>query len=149
LLIIVLYAPFCSMPTSKLELTHLRIFGRVHVALHGSNLPVDDPAAPFAYFLAGSDLVYQPFCNDFGPMNLLMLHKFCRNLDDVIQHNPHRSTALSVSIGHESQTSAALLLGTYMVMRLDFASYEATKRLAPLNPIPFRDILPRGLHAEN
>ncbi len=128
----------------KLELAHHRIFGRVHVVLHGSNVPSDDPAAPFAYFSAGSELVYHPFCNDFGPMNLLMLHKFCRHLDNVIQHNPHRSTAMSALVSREGQTSAALLLGTYMVMRMDFASDEATQRLAPLKAIPFRDILPTG-----
>jgi hypothetical protein len=133
------------MPEPITLATHHRIFGRVHLVLYDATLPNDDPAAPFAYFSPGSELVYHPFCNDFGPMNLLVLHKFCLNLDSMIQKNPHRSTAMKISMCLDDQTSAALFLGTYMVMRMDFESNEAIRRLAPLNIIPYRDILPPGL----
>ena len=132
------------MTPSSLEFTHHRIFGRVHFVVHGSKLPIDDPSSPFGYFSVGSELVYHPFCNDFGPMNLLMLYKFCRKLDIIIQQNLHRSTALVVTARKEDQTNAALFLGAYMVMRMDFEPHDAAQRLSPLNAIPFRDILPPG-----
>jgi hypothetical protein len=136
---------FCFlMAVTMQHVTHHRVFGRVHLVLNDSKLPIEDPASPFEYFTIGSELVYHPFCDDFGPMNLLMLHKFCRKLDIIIQRNSHRSTALVVTTRLEDRTGAALFLGTYMVMRMDFEPEEAAQRLSPLNAIPFRDILPSG-----
>ena len=66
-----------------------------------------------------------------------MLHNFSQKLDELIQSNPHRSTALYVVPNVEAETNAALLLGAYMVMRLDISPEDAMKRLAVLNIAPF------------
>jgi hypothetical protein len=120
---------------------HHRVFGRVHVLLNSPKAPADDSSAPYAYFEIDSEIMYEPFFEDFGPTNLLMLYKFCRKLDDMIQCNPHRSTALCVAPDLKAQTAAALFLGTYMVMLMDFNPDDVEHRLAPLRTIPFRDIL--------
>ena len=129
------------MPKESCPLYH-RIFGRVHVVFNSSTLANDskDEASPYAYFTIGSELMYEPFLDDFGPPNLLMLHKFCRKLDGIIQDNPHRSTALCVSPDPKAQTNAGFYLGAYMLMQMDYTPYEAKARLAPLKLIPFRDI---------
>ena len=130
-------------------ITHHRVFGRVHVILHANILPEDDPDSPYAYFGIDQDLTYYPLLDEFGPMNLLMIHKFKCKLDAIIQRNPHRSTAMWVGHNAESRTNAALFLGAYMVMNLNFSPVEAEKRLAPLCAIAFRDVLPPSTSKES
>jgi hypothetical protein len=105
-------------------------------------MPTDSPDSPYAYFEIDQDLTYDPFFDDFGPMNLLMIHRFKHKLSTIIYSNAHRSTAMWVGRSPEARTNAALFLGSYMVMSLDFSPTTAEQRLAPLCAIAFRDVLP-------
>ena len=134
--------PPTTQPRSPLGLAHHRIFGRVHVVLYASEIPADDPDSPYAYF-GESECSCQRLGIDrtMGPVSLLVLYNFSRKLDELIQSNPHRSTALCVIPNVEAETTAALLLGTYMVMRLDFSTEEAARRLDKLHVAPFPNSL--------
>ena len=37
------------------------------------------------YFCVDNELVYQPFCSDFGPLNLAMIYKFTIELDRLLK----------------------------------------------------------------
>ena len=121
-------------------LIHHRIFGRVHLVLTGTTDVNDDPSAPYAYFGIDDELSYDPFLDEFGPSSILALYQFSRKLDSIIQNNPHRSTALCVGQDAKAQTTAALLLGAYMVMLMDFTPNQALARLPPLDIICFGNI---------
>ena len=36
------------------------------------------------YFCIDDNLVYEPFCDDFGPLNLAMTHKYCLEVDKIL-----------------------------------------------------------------
>lgn len=36
------------------------------------------------YFCIDDNLVYEPFCEDFGPLNLAMTHKYCLEVDKIL-----------------------------------------------------------------
>lgn len=36
------------------------------------------------YFCIDESLVYEPFCDDFGPINLAMTHKYCTEVDKIL-----------------------------------------------------------------
>lgn len=36
------------------------------------------------YFCIDDNLVYEPFCDDFGPLNLAMTHKYCTEVDKIL-----------------------------------------------------------------
>jgi hypothetical protein len=129
-----LYAP--------LSLVHHRIFGRVHVVLLDADKPTDHPESQYAYFdLSDFKCNRQGEHHTVYPVSILMLHNFSQRLDELIQRNPHRCTALRVVPSVEAETIAALLLGTYMVMRLDISSDDAMKRLEGMNIAPLQDEL--------
>jgi len=37
------------------------------------------------YFCIDDNLVYEPFFEDFGPLNLAMTHKYCMEVDKIMQ----------------------------------------------------------------
>lgn len=37
------------------------------------------------YFCIDENLVYEPFFEDFGPLNLAMTHKYCMEVDKIMQ----------------------------------------------------------------
>ena len=36
------------------------------------------------YFCIDDNLVYEPFYEDFGPLNLAMTHKYCMEVDNIM-----------------------------------------------------------------
>jgi hypothetical protein len=132
-----------QQPHTPLSLAHHRIFGRVHVVLLAADIPSDHPDAQYAYFdLSGYKChPRQEIDHTMCPVSILMLHNFSQKLDELIQRNPHRSTALCVVPSVEAETIAALLLGTYMIMRFDLSPDDAMKRLELMNIAPLPDEL--------
>jgi hypothetical protein len=135
-----------EQPHAHLSLEHYRIFGRVHVVLLAADIPTDHPESNYAYFDISECKSHrqQEIEHTAQPLSILMLHNFAQKLDELIQCNPHRSTALRVAPNVEAETIAALLLGTYMVMRLDLSPDDAMKRLEVMNITSLSDDLLQG-----
>jgi len=99
------------------------------------------------YFTIDEDLVYQPFCSDFGPLNLGMVYQFCKHLaskmDDhglkgrrivhVCSQDPHR------------RANAAFLMCAYQVIVMQRSPQVAYEPFSGVQPsfLGFRDALPR------
>ena len=67
------------------------------------------------------NLIYSPFCDDFGPMNLYSVIRFCDLLDQKLTNFPDRTLVYCVEKHPRSVTNAAFLLGSYMVLRMHLA----------------------------
>ena len=108
------------------------------------------PSAPLAedpaifYLQISSFLTYQPFCDDFGPMNLGSIHHFCTVMDSVLDNKPAQSIAVWNDPSRQGQTNACFLLGAYMILRLDVDAAKVSEHFAPLilDLVPYRDISP-------
>ncbi|CAG9319773.1 CDC14A_1 [Blepharisma stoltei] len=91
-----------------------------------------------SYFCIDNELTYEPFNQDFGPINLGMTYRFCVELDKLIknpslsQHQIFHYTALDPV----KRTNAAYLMCAYQVLFLNKTSEAAW--------MPF-SVLPRFL----
>jgi cell division cycle 14 len=98
----------------------------------------------FHYFVIPSELNYTSFCDDFGPINLASVYRFCMILDKEIEDWPNKNVVLSSLPDRPSLTNSAFLLGAYMVMRLDRDPTEVEAAFAPIQPwlLSYRDVSP-------
>jgi hypothetical protein len=120
-----------------------KIFGRVSL-LASKVVPSDDDLSPYAFFVLDDSICYHGFCDDFGPMNLGMVYRFCDCLDDQLQRWPQRRVVLVSDTDRKQITNAAFLLGAYMIMRQDSKPRDAVAALAPFRHrlLSFRDVSP-------
>jgi cell division cycle 14 len=71
-------------------------------------------------FSVEKSLVYESFADDFGPLNLASVFKFCQILDRKIEESPARIIVMDNSTSVKSTTNAVFLLGAYLIMRRDY-----------------------------
>ena len=136
-------------PKGKLSALHGRpqvprkVFGRV-CFLASKDVPEDQDLSPYIHFVLDENICYHGFCEDFGPMNLGMVYKFCLCVDDQLQRWPQRSIVLVSDVDKKQITNAAFLLGAYMIMRLDAGPDDCVSALAPFRQqlLSFRDVSP-------
>lgn len=79
------------------------------------------------YFCVDNELAYQPFCSDFGPLNLGMTYKFCIELERLV-NNPSYSTYKIyhfTTILPQKRANAACLMGAFMILVLGKSALEA------------------------
>ena len=88
------------------------------------------------------DLVYEPFCSDFGPLNLGMTYQFCSKLERLLadprysSHHIYHYTSLEPA----KKANAAYLMGAFQIIILGRTADEAWQYLAPGAPfVDFRD----------
>ena len=82
------------------------------------------------FFNIDGDLKYAPFNKDFGPLNLAMVHRYCRELAKLLEKNEFKG---KVKIYHYTQasndyvklTNSAFLMGAYMIVMLGQSASEA------------------------
>jgi hypothetical protein len=103
-----------------------RIFGRVHLVTL-AQIPVDCPDSSYVYFGIDDSVVDSSKLR--MPCTLLDFHTFFHIIDDQVLKNSSRSNVLCAEESAESQTAAALLLGAYMIMRLDMRPGHVMWRL--------------------
>ena len=115
-----------TTPTGTVEYDDER---RQHILV-----PVDD-------FISSS---YVPFYDDFGPVNLSTVHKFCELLDNELLHCEGKSVAVHTSHGNRNFTNTVFLLGAYMITKLDMTTDDVGAAFEPISDrlIPFRDVSP-------
>ncbi|KAI7836708.1 hypothetical protein COHA_009484 [Chlorella ohadii] len=87
-----------------------------------------------------ADLIYEPFCADFGPCNLAHSWRFCQRVNELLQRANGRRVYLLVGSHPHKRSNAAALMGIYCVLHLGWTSEEAYEPLRALEPFTgFRD----------
>lgn len=64
------------------------------------------------------ELVYEPFCNDFGPLNLGMTHKFCTELERLVSNEEYIRYSIFhyCSLHPHKRANAAYLMGAFQII---------------------------------
>ena len=107
-------------------------------------MPSDKQVKNFLFFTLDERILYQPFCQDFGPMNLGAVHTFCESLRIRLEQSLHRQLALVTTPDEIDITNAAFLLGAYMILMMGAQPPDAAAAVAPLQDrlLSFRDVSP-------
>lgn len=97
------------------------------------------------FFNIDNDLIYMPFNKDFGPLNLTMTHRFCRELSKLLQSDNFKGNSriyhYSSSTDYTKITNAVYLMCAFMVVILKMDAHQAYAQFASYHPYlrPFRD----------
>jgi len=69
------------------------------------------------FFNVDNDLVYEPFNQDFGPLNLACTHKYIRELVRLLADPRYKDVKLFHYCGtaYDKQANAAYLMGCFMI----------------------------------
>ena len=137
-------------PIGSEELKRLRYIipeKLAYVSLHPEKLPVLKLALQgMNIACVSSDLhrQYTAFCSDFGPVNLAVVHRFCRMMQIKIQATGNGKALLyCIEPDFESLANASFLLAAYLLLRMGHCPAQATEPFtgagAPFVLSPFRD----------
>eukprot|EP00884_Botryococcus_braunii_P000343 jgi/Botrbrau1/10309/Bobra.0120s0022.1 len=89
-----------------------------------------------------SDLVYEPFYADFGPLNFGQAYKYFNYTKTLLKEALRRKCRLCLFTGPERthMANSAVLVGMFQVLGLNRTAQQAWEILAPLGKfLPFRD----------
>lgn len=83
------------------------------------------------YFSIDDELVYENFYNDFGPLNICMLYRYCLMLNEKLRLAQHAKKKIVhyTSVDASKRLNAAYLIGAYSVIYLKRTPDEALKPL--------------------
>ena len=93
------------------------------------------------FFNVDEDLTYFPFNKDFGPLNLAMVHRFCRELARLLKDDNYKGSRVFHYCSSESPAklaNGAFLMGCFQVICLNVSADEALKKFGPYIPY-FKD----------
>uniref|UniRef100_A0A182LZ79 protein-tyrosine-phosphatase n=1 Tax=Anopheles culicifacies TaxID=139723 RepID=A0A182LZ79_9DIPT len=96
--------------------------------------PKFEENANFYYFSTDEQLVYANFYQDFGPLNLAKLYRYCNFLNNALQQEA-RATKTFVHYTRKDPKkilNAAFLIGSYSIIYLRFNVQTAMKALGPI-----------------
>jgi hypothetical protein len=87
---------------------------------------------------------YTPFCSDFGPVNLAVVHRFCRMMHSKLKAVGNNTAILyCIEPAFESLANASFLLASYLLLRAEHTPAEAADPFigpdAPFELRPFND----------
>eukprot|EP00291_Cryptomonas_curvata_P014328 CAMPEP_0172185040 /NCGR_PEP_ID=MMETSP1050-20130122/19933_1 /TAXON_ID=233186 /ORGANISM="Cryptomonas curvata, Strain CCAP979/52" /LENGTH=238 /DNA_ID=CAMNT_0012858951 /DNA_START=17 /DNA_END=729 /DNA_ORIENTATION=+ len=125
--------PSDFLDAEELSLHH--IFDQIHLHLFDNDISQTSRHHRVASFSVEKLLVYEGFADDFGPLNLASVFKFCQILDDQIEQNPSRHIVMHNSASIKSTTNAVFLLGAYLIMQREYSVpkvVEACKKVIEL-----------------
>ena len=94
------------------------------------------------YFCIDNELVYQPFCSDFGPLNIGMTYKFCVELERLIKNPSYANYRIYhyTSLNPQKRANAAYLIGAFQILVLEKTAEEAWRPFLSLPSfVDFRD----------
>ena len=128
------------------EMIYQRVFDRIHLAAVVKN------SSDFTCFVPNSSLcidlekesTYKNFCNDFGPMNLGMVYRFCSMVEKGLEESDDLPIVIVSLADRKSLTNAVFLLGAYMIMCMHHSIETILAKLRPLIPKigTYRDVSP-------
>jgi len=97
------------------------------------------------YFCIDEALVYAPFFEDFGPLNLAMTHKFSMEVDKIMNNPDYTNYKIYhyTSTDFRKRANAAFLMGAYLLIFKGKTADEAWSYFEKVEPafVPFRDAL--------
>jgi len=95
-----------------------------------------------ALFFFSSDLQerYEPYCADFGPVNLGVVHRFCTLMNERMndQRLAKRHLVYYTDENTPIRTNTAFLLGAYLVCVQGWSPEQAALPFAAIEPSPFK-----------
>lgn len=95
------------------------------------------------YFCIDNDLVYEPFCADFGPLNLSMVFRYSKMLDAKLKDPGLAGMRIIHYCAHDprKRANAAFLIAAYQVLSTGRPAEIAFEAFAKIYPpfLPFRD----------
>ncbi|XP_038218613.1 dual specificity protein phosphatase CDC14A-like [Zerene cesonia] len=94
------------------------------------------------YFCIDSQLIYENYYSDFGPLNLGCVYKYCKILNDKLKEYLNKQIIVHyTSINPTKKANSAFLLGCYGVLYLSLPPKDALKPLLVhgQNYRPFQD----------
>lgn len=95
------------------------------------------------YFSIDHELVYEPFFDDFGPLNLSMVYRFCKSVDAKMKDPGLADSRIVHYCSHEPKhrANAAFLICAYLVVARHKSAESAFEPLRSIYPpfLPFRD----------
>lgn len=95
------------------------------------------------YFCIDNELVYEPFFADFGPLNLSMVHRYCKWLESKLKDPILMDKRLIHFCSHDpkKRANAAFLIGAFLVSVQNVRAEAAFEPFCGIYPqfLPFRD----------
>eukprot|EP00933_Yihiella_yeosuensis_P084035 TRINITY_DN98380_c0_g1_i1.p1 TRINITY_DN98380_c0_g1~~TRINITY_DN98380_c0_g1_i1.p1 ORF type:complete len:455 (-),score=72.88 TRINITY_DN98380_c0_g1_i1:61-1425(-) len=109
------------------------------VALHRE----PDRGSKLHYICIDADLIYEPFFADFGPLNLSMVYRYCKMLEDKLADPRLANQTLVHYCSHDpkKRANAACLICAFQVIVLGKSADLAYQPFSGIYPpfLPFRD----------
>ena len=100
-------------------------------------------AADTHYFCIDSELVYENFYGDFGPLNLAMVYKYCCKLNKKLKSFSlvKKKIVHYTGFDRKKQANAAFLIGSYAIIYLKESPEDVYKLVlaGSVSYLPFRD----------
>ena len=81
------------------------------------------------------EIVYRPFADDFGPLDLSSLNRFLNILRHSVKNRRGRTVIYNVNITPRSLTNAVFLLGSYMILEVGFTSTDVWDSFSTIEPM--------------
>lgn len=82
------------------------------------------------FFCIDEELLYQNYYNDFGPLNLSCVYKYCCKLNKYLQFAKNVKSVVHYTCSYpEKKTNAACLMGCFCVIYLDRNPKDIMKML--------------------
>ncbi len=112
------------------------------------------PTGSFHIFQKAANIVYEPYSDDFGPMNISSTICFIRQLEEHLSECAMSSCSklvYSVDPGRRSLSNAVVLLGSYLILIKDMPPGQVAARFAAIRPErleDFRDAQAADIPAE-
>jgi cell division cycle 14 len=83
----------------------------------GQNVSRFSATKKFRCFLPHDEVVYHPYCDDFGPMNLKSITRFVEMLSLELSTHPSCHVVYCIDEGRRDLANGVFLLGAYMMLR--------------------------------
>ncbi|XP_037712183.1 dual specificity protein phosphatase CDC14A isoform X1 [Drosophila subpulchrella] len=83
------------------------------------------------YFSIDEEFIYENFYNDFGPLNICMLYRYCMKLNTKLTAKCHANKKIVhyTSMNPAKRLNAAYLIGSYAIIYLNKTPQEAYRPL--------------------
>ncbi|XP_048506022.1 dual specificity protein phosphatase CDC14A-like [Athalia rosae] len=92
------------------------------------------------FFSIDNELVYNNFYNDFGPLNLACLYKYCYKINEKLKSSANKQKQIVhyTSQNQQKRANAAYLIASYAILYLKKSPKEAYKPLVTPDGHPLR-----------
>jgi cell division cycle 14 len=84
---------------------------------------------------AEKEIVYHPFADDFGPLDLSDLNRFMNIMKQAVKNRRGRTVLYTVRFDPRSLTNATFLLGSYMMLEMGFTSTDVWDSFSTIEPM--------------